>query len=112
VKTAAEEIVEFERSVSAREREAALKRFHNRSNYEPATEYTPLDSIISREPPELDGLSEDELVDRLEKSGLTLSTVPPKRDLIALLHAFTSNEHAARLETCNRLLAFFAAERS
>jgi hypothetical protein len=110
MKSAAEEIVEFERQVRAREKEAALKRFYNRTNYEATTDYTPFDSIIAREPADLDDLTEDELSDRLEQSGLVLAVKPSKRDAIAILHAFAANERAAQLETCNRLLVFFAAD--
>jgi hypothetical protein len=51
MKSAAEEIVEFEKQVAKRDREAAegLRRFHNRTHYEATTEFTPLDSLIGSE---------------------------------------------------------------
>jgi hypothetical protein len=49
--SAAEDIVNFERAVQARELDAreALRRMHNRTHWEPTTEHTPLDSILAAE---------------------------------------------------------------
>jgi hypothetical protein len=49
MKSAAEEIVEFERQVRERDIADGLKRFHNRTHWEPTTEHTPLDSILAAE---------------------------------------------------------------
>lgn len=61
-KSAAQEIVEFERAVREFEQEAstALKRFHGRTHYQATTDETPVEALI--EPmPEDDGLDESTL---------------------------------------------------
>lgn len=108
--SAAQEIVAFEKQVSDRERESALKRFYNRTHYEPASDYTPFDSIISREPADLDELEHSELVERLGRYGVELSAGLSKKDIISVLAALAQNERSVQLETCNRLFLYFAAD--
>lgn len=113
-KSAAQEIVEFERAVREFEQEAstALKRFHARTHYQATTDETPVEALL--EPmPEDDGLDEltiGQLHDRVERAGIVFTVDVPARDLISVLRAIRQAEVEMRLLTTRRLFDYFKGD--